>query len=116
MSDIDAYEEEDLRTDQQLMDKLIYLACGTRPDIAFAVGQLSKHNADPQKSYLRAVKRVLRYLKSTMNLRLVYGQTIARDPPSYNFSDYADSNFARDSEDCKSVMSYCFFFNKAVVS
>ena len=47
ISDINAYKEEDLYTYQQLIGKLIYLAYGTRPDIAFVIGQLSKHNVDP---------------------------------------------------------------------
>lgn len=75
MSDADAYEEEDLYTFQRLIGKLMYLACGTRPDIAFAVGQLSRHNADPRNGHLQAAKRVVRYLKGTMNLDLVYGRT-----------------------------------------
>ena len=31
---------------QQLVGKLIYLACGIRSDIAFVVGQLSRYNSD----------------------------------------------------------------------
>lgn len=52
MSDADAYKEEDLHTFQQLIEKLIYLACGTRPDIAFTVRQFSRQNADPRKGHL----------------------------------------------------------------
>lgn len=95
----------------------MYLACGTWPDIAFAVGQLSKHNADPRKGHLRAAKRVVRYLKGTMDMGLTFGRgTNPRDPPPYGLVGYADSNFAGDSEDRKSVMGYCFFLNGALVS
>lgn len=119
MTDVDDYEEQDLHTYQRLIGKLMYLACGTRPDIAFAVGQLSKHNADPRKGHLRAAKRVVRYLKGTINLGLVFGRRPngqpAREPPPYVLIGYADSNFAGDPEDRKSVMGYCFILNGAVV-
>ncbi len=59
MSEPEDYREVDLRTYQRLIGKLIYLACGTRPDIAFVVGQLSRHNANPRKGHLRAAKRVV---------------------------------------------------------
>ncbi len=100
---------------RRLIGKLMYLACGTRPNVAFAVGQLSKHNSDPQRGHLRAAKRVIRYLKGTINLGLVYGRS-TRHPPPYGLIGYADSNFARDPEDRKSVIGYCFFLNGAVVS
>lgn len=120
MTKADDYKEEDLHTYQRLIGKLMYLACGTRPDIAFAVGQLSKHNADLRKGHLQVAKRVVRYLKRTMSLGLVYGRRPnsqqPRDPPPYGLIGYADSNFARDPEDHKSVMGYCFFLNGAVVS
>lgn len=38
MTDPEDYKEADLRTYQRLIGKLIYLVCGTRPDIAFAIG------------------------------------------------------------------------------
>lgn len=98
----------------------MYLAYGTRPDIAFVVGQLSKHNANPRKGYLRAAKRVVRYLKGTMHMGLVFGREsnnrLPRNPPPYGLTGYADSNFAEDPEDRKSVMGHCFFLNGAVVS
>ena len=66
MPNANNYEETELLEYQQLIGKLMYFACGTRPDIAFAIGQLSKHNADPKKSHLKAAKRVVRYLKGTI--------------------------------------------------
>lgn len=120
MTNADAYEEEDLHTYQRLIGKLMYLACGTRPDIAFAVGQPSKHNPDPRKGPLRAAKRVVRYLKGTITLGLVYGRQPndqpPRDPLPYGLIGYANRNFARNPKDRKSVMGYCFFLNEAVVS
>ena len=68
----DNYENTEIKPYQHLIGKLIYLACSTRPDIAFIVGLLSRYNANPKKSYLRAAKRVIRYLKRTMQLGLVY--------------------------------------------
>ena len=53
---------------QRRIGKLIYLSCGTRPNIVFVIGQLSRHNSDPQIRYLRIVKQVLRYLKGTITL------------------------------------------------
>ena len=51
MTDLEDYEETDLRMYQRLVGKLMYLSCGTRLDIAFVVGQLSRHNADPKKGH-----------------------------------------------------------------
>lgn len=53
------YEEIEFQEYQRLIGKLMYLACGTRPDIAFAIGQLSKYNADPRKNHLQVAKRVV---------------------------------------------------------
>ena len=99
----DDYEDIEIKPYQHLIDKLMYLACGTRPDIAFIVGLLSRHNADPRKGHLRATKRVVRYLKGTIQLGLVYGRTSdGRSltlPPPYGLIGYADSNFADDPKD-----------------
>ena len=99
----------------------MYLSCGTRPDIAFIVGQLSRHNADPRVGHLRAVKRVVRYLKGTMHLGLVFQRGMIgtspnghKHPSPFGLLGYADSNFAGDPEDRKSVMGYCFFIAGAI--
>lgn len=59
-----------------MIGKLMYLSCGTRPDIAFVVGPLNRHNADPRVGNMHAAKRVVRYLKGSMHIGLVYNQKI----------------------------------------
>ena len=44
----------------------MYAMATTRPDIARAVGVLSRYNYDPIKKYKVAVMRVFRYLNGTM--------------------------------------------------
>nr|GEV38990.1 putative reverse transcriptase, RNA-dependent DNA polymerase [Tanacetum cinerariifolium] len=49
---------------QQMVGKLIYLS-HTRPDIAYAEGVVSQFMHQPQKNHMKAVMRILRYLKGT---------------------------------------------------
>lgn len=72
MTHPEVYEETELRKHQCLIGKLMYLACGTKQDIAFVVGSLSRYNADPRKGHLRVVKRVVRYLKGTVQMGLIF--------------------------------------------
>ena len=51
-SQAEDHQQVDLTTYQRLVGKLIYLICGTRPDIAFVVGQLSRHNSDLRARHL----------------------------------------------------------------
>ena len=51
---------------------LLYLAVGTRPDLAFSIGVLSRSLEHPTEADVGRLKRVLRYLSGTVNLSLVY--------------------------------------------
>jgi hypothetical protein len=57
---------------QQLVGCLQYLVSATRPDIANAVRELSKHLHDYNDTHCKLAKRVIRYLKSTKTMGLVY--------------------------------------------
>ena len=59
---------------------------GTRPDLAYAVSQLSQFNAKPTVIHLTAAKRVLQYLKGYTELGITYGA----DDNSLN--DYCDAD------------------------
>ena len=57
----------------------MYAAIGTRPDIAFAVAALSRYNVKPYHVHLIAAKRVLRYLKATADVKLVFPSTTSTE-------------------------------------
>lgn len=52
MIKLDDYNKTDLQKYQKLIDKLMYLAYGTKPNIVFAIKQLNRHNANLKKNYL----------------------------------------------------------------
>ena len=55
---------------QSMVGSLLYIAMATRPDIAHAVGVVSKFNANPKEAHFTAVKTILMYLKGTIDLAL----------------------------------------------
>ena len=60
-----------LITYQRLIEKLMYLACEIRPDIAFIVRQLSRHNSDSEIGYIHITKQTPQYLKRTSTLSII---------------------------------------------
>lgn len=56
---------------QQLVGCSLYLVQGTRPDIAFAVTDVSRFNHNHGASHWKAVKRILRYLQGYVTQRWV---------------------------------------------
>ena len=62
------HQQANLNEYQRLIGKLIYLSCGTRPDIAFMMRKRSRHNSDSRVEYLRIAKQIFRYLKDTITL------------------------------------------------
>ena len=50
----------------------MYAMLGTRPDIVFAVLVISRFSSNPTAAYMSTVKRVLRYLKDTLSIWLVF--------------------------------------------
>lgn len=57
---------------RELIGCLMYLSVGTRPDISFAVSELSKYLANPGKAHWTAALHVLRYLKGTAGLGITF--------------------------------------------
>lgn len=75
----------------------------TRPDIAFTVNSACQYMHAPTNSNFQAVKRILRYLKGSLSLGLVYARG------SLVLNGFADVDWAGDILDKKSTSSYCVF-------
>ena len=64
---------------------LIYV-CITRPDIQFAVSQVSKFMHSPGSQHWKAVKRIFRYLSGSIHLGLFYPKGGSLPPDLHAFS------------------------------
>ena len=53
---------------------LMYAMVCTRPNIAHAVGVVSRYMANPGKEHWEAVKSLLRYLRGTSSTSLCFGK------------------------------------------
>ena len=108
-----AMDEEccDQRQYQSAIGSLLYLAIATRPDIAFAVSNAAKFSAQPAKQHWTAVKRILRYLRGTVNLGLVFAPHV-----SGGIVGYSDADWGGNTSDRKSTSGYLFQVCGAAVS
>ena len=91
---------------QSMVGSLLYAAVATRPDIAQAVGAVSKFSANPTVAHLTAVKRILRYLKGTINLALRYDGL-----EDGTLVGYSDADWAGDTDDRHSTSGNLFMMS-----
>ena len=65
--DEDGPERKDKFHYRSLIGQLNYLTASTRPEIQFATHQLARFSENPKMSHEKAAKRVVRYLKGTLD-------------------------------------------------
>lgn len=71
----------------------------TRPDISYAVGIVSRFMERPTVVHQGAVKRILRYIKGTLEYGIVY----KRGTGDYLLAGYSDSDLAGSLDDRRST-------------
>lgn len=99
---------------QQLVGGLLYLAEGTRPDIAFATHDVSRFNAQHSGEHWEAVLRILRYLKGTMDLKLCYENS--DDDKKNCLKAYSDSDWASDVDKRRSCTGSIVLLSNGAVT
>lgn len=87
---------------QSLIGSLMYLCVNTRPDISFITSYLSQFNTEHTDIHWKMAKRVLRYLKGTLEVGLTY------KPIRKSIEGFSDSDFANNTADRHSYSGYVF--------
>ena len=110
----DSADEErfsDPRLYQEVVGALMWLSITYRYDISVAVGFASRFSSNPSNHHWKAVKRILRYLKGSIDFELVYSSEEV--DPVLRF--LCDSDYAGDETDRKSTSGILATYNGAPV-
>jgi len=93
-----------------VVGSLMYAMICTRPDIAYAVGVVSRFLTNPGKEHWLAVKWILRYLRGTSKKCLCFGKKKTM------LNAYTDADMAGDVDSRKSTSGYLTTFAGGAVS
>lgn len=97
---------------RELIGCIIYLVVCTRPDLSYTVNYFSRFQNNASDEHYNYLKRVLRYLKLTVDFGLVY-----KDRGYKNVVlGYCDADWASDIVDRRSVSGYCLMLYNNIVS
>ena len=103
------------------MDKIPYaLAIGsimyamicTRPDVSYALSMTSRFQSDLSECHWIAVKNILKYLRRTKDIFLIYGG----QEGELVISGYTDAGFQSDLDEFRSQSGFVFCLNGGAVS
>jgi hypothetical protein len=101
---------------QGIIGLLLYIALGTRPNIAYSVIKLARFASNPSLSHIASAKRVLRYLKAIKDYGITYYNTRYNTNSSSYISGYCDADYAGDIATAKSTLGYIFFIAGGPIS
>ncbi|GJU02551.1 zinc finger, CCHC-type containing protein [Tanacetum coccineum] len=89
---------------------LMYAMTSTRPDIAYAVGRLSRFTSNPSRQHWKAITRVFKYLRGTKD----YGLSYVGYPSV--LEGYSDASWINHVEDSSSTSGWVFLLGGGAIS
>ncbi|KAH9669465.1 retrovirus-related pol polyprotein from transposon RE1 [Citrus sinensis] len=95
---------------RRLVGGLQYLTL-TRPDIVHAVNKVCQHFQTPTEANLRAVKRILRYLKGSLDYGIRFLQQ-----SSLNITAFCDADWGGCPDTRRSTTGYCVYMGANCIS
>ncbi|XP_016163529.1 uncharacterized protein LOC107606076 [Arachis ipaensis] len=95
---------------RQLVGRLLYLT-NTRPNIAYAMGRLSKFIDCPTDVHMQAAQKVLRYLKGCPSVGLFF----AADN-DLKITGFSDADWATCADSRRSIIGHCFYLRRSLIS
>lgn len=94
---------------RSIVGSILYAAKYTRPDIAHAIGCLSRHLVNPKMKHAAAVKHLLRYIKGTLDFTIRYHGTKSLEA-------WADADWGGDIPTRKSTTGFVILLNGGPVA
>ncbi|XP_065627105.1 uncharacterized mitochondrial protein AtMg00810-like [Quercus suber] len=95
---------------KSMIGSLLYLTT-SRLDISYSVGVCAKYQANFRESHMIALKRIIKYIKTTVD----FGVWYSKDTNDV-LARYFDANWARNVDDRKSTLGGCFYVDNNLVS
>ena len=89
---------------------IMYAMLCTRLDISYALSVMNKYQSDPGMGHWVAVKNILKYLRRTKDVFLIYGDG------DLIVERYSDAGFQFDRDNSKSQSGYMFTLNGGAIS
>ena len=95
---------------RSILGKLCYLT-HTRPDLMFSVSLLNRFMENPSVEHLKTAKRIIRYVKGTLNYGLKYKRSKV-----FELIGYSDNDYVGDHIDWKSTSGSVFFLGENLIT
>ena len=100
-------ESYDQRIDQKkyqhVIESLMYAVIHIRSDIVFFINRLSQYLSDSVKHHQQRLKHLIRYIRSTIDLDIVYESRESTD-----LLEYSDSDYAVDAQERRLILKYAY--------
>jgi hypothetical protein len=96
---------------REVLGKMNWAAGGTRPDIAYATGTLSRYQSNPGPAHWRAMLHLMAYVKGTLDYSITYHRGTPITPVTY-----ADASYADDFDTRRSTAGYGVWMAGGLVS
>ena len=93
-----------------MIGSLLYLTA-SRPNISYSVGVCARYQANPKESHMTALKRIIKFVKTTAE----FGVWYSKDTNDV-LAGYFDSDWVGNVDDKKSTSGCCFYVGNNLVS
>ncbi|GJS00125.1 retrotransposon protein, putative, ty1-copia subclass [Tanacetum coccineum] len=91
---------------------IMYAVRCTRPDVAFSQNLTSRYQQNPGESHWTAMKNILKYLRNTKDMFLIYGGDSTTE---LGITCYTDASWETDRDDLRSQTGFVFVMNGGAV-
>ena len=95
---------------RSMIGSFLYLTT-SRPDISYSMGVCATYQANPKESHMIALKRIIKYVKTTTNFGVWYNKDT-----NDVLAEYSNADWAGNADDRKSTSGGCFYVGNNLVS